>query len=513
MARLRSDRSRGYEVRWIASILLTLLAALSPAQAEWRRAESPHFIVYSEESEARLRQRILLLEDYDRLLRTLTTVSGEAATTKLSVYIVSGTEDLQVIRPGLRRDVAGFYSASPDGIAALIDARAVAGGGRADDNEVLFHEYAHHFMLQYAPTAYPAWYIEGFAEYYMTARFSERSIEFGNFSQARAYFLDPREWLPMERVLFGSTRGLNALQTAYFYAQAWLTVHYFFSTPARQAALRRYLQGAREGDPAAAFQAATGLTAAGFRDELRRYIRDREITYHRMTRASASAPPPVTVTQLPASAGDMFLYAAALKVGVAEDYRPRFLQRVRAAARRHAQDAFAQRVLAHAEALHGDAAAADRLLTPLLAASAQDAELMYIKGMRHLIAAEKGEDREAQAREARRWFTRAHRADPNHFQTLYRFAQSLTGERDYLSENTRNVLLLAHELAPQVPEIALNAAVLLMNRDEFADAEALLLPLSQQPHDPPQAQLARQLLEQARARRRPQAQAEPAPAD
>ena len=49
--------------------------------------------------------------------------------------------------------------------------------------------------------------------------------------------------------------------------------------------------------------------------------------------------------------------------------------------------------------------------------------------------------------------TRAHRVDPNHFQTLYRFAQSLRGEADISSENTSNVLLLAHQLAPQVATV------------------------------------------------------------
>jgi Flp pilus assembly protein TadD len=484
--------------RLILFLSLALLFAAAPARAEWRRAESPHFVVYSEESEARLRERILLLEDYDRLLRILTTVEGDTAPTKLNVYIVSGTRDIQVIRPGMGRFVAGFYTATPFGIAAFVDSDVAVGARRNDDNEVLFHEYAHHFMMQYAPNPYPAWYIEGFAEYYQTARFRESAIEFGNYSQARAYIVDPSQWLPMERVLFGDTSGMDERQIAYFYAQAWLTVHYFFSTPERQQVLRRYLNGRHGENTEEAFQAATGFTATRFRDELRRYIRNGQIAYHRMTRASVETPPPVTVTPLTASASDLVLYEAALRIGVEESNQARFLERVRGIARRHPQDPYAQRVLAHAEILFGEPATAQRLLEPLLAAAPNDAELLYLKGMYHLTAAQKGEDSDNQAREARRWFTRAHRADPNHFQTLYRFAESLRGEPEYGSENTRNVLLLAHELAPQVSDITMNAALLLMSRREFDDAEALLLPLAYDPHNASLREAARRLLEQAR---------------
>jgi hypothetical protein len=52
-------------------LVLVLAAVLlsNAATAQWRKAESPHFVVYSTNSEAKLRERTLLLEDFDRLLR------------------------------------------------------------------------------------------------------------------------------------------------------------------------------------------------------------------------------------------------------------------------------------------------------------------------------------------------------------------------------------------------------------------------------------------------------------
>jgi hypothetical protein len=221
----------------------------------------------------------------------------------------------------------------------------------------------------------------------------------------------------------------------------------------------------------------------------------------------------VTVTTLPAGANDLMLYEAALRIGLSEEKGREYLPLIRAAAARHEGDPFAQRVLAHAELRHGDAAVADRLLDALLAANPNDAELMYFKGMRFLVAAQR-DDWDTNARAARTWFTRAHRADANHYQTLMRYAESMHRERDYVSENSSNILMLAHDLAPQVSSISINAAALLMARGEYAQAAALLRPLAADPHNAGLAQAARQLLQEALAGRPPgRTRRQPQPAE
>ena len=479
-------------------LFLVGLSLTAPAAAEWRRAESPNFIVYSEGSESRLRERILLLEDFDRLLRNETSVTAPPAQNKLHVYILEDGSDLRAVRP-MGTGVAGFYAATPHGVAAFVDASAEAGG-----NEILFHEYAHHFMWQYAPAAYPLWYSEGFAEYFSTARFTSRTISIGNRSEGRGYSLVLSDWLPAERILFGDMRRLSLEDRAQFYAQSWLMVHYFFSTPQRQAALRNYLTSVlRDGPSPEAFEAATGIAPDDMQSELRRYVGRGRITYVTYPRGSLQSPPPVTISRLPLAADDLILIEAALRIGLRDETQAATLERARAAAARHPSDPYAQRVLAHAEAVYGDAAAADRLLGGLLATTPADAELLYLRGMRHLRAAQEGEDWETHAAEARRWFTQAHAADGNHFQTLYGFVRSLQGSPELAAENTSNVMLLAHSLAPQVAEIRMNAAALLMNRGQFEPAEALLQPLAAMAHDASTAEAARRLLEQARARTRP----------
>ncbi|MGQ0588186.1 MAG: hypothetical protein ACT4N8_01470 [Sphingosinicella sp.] len=482
----------------LAALVFLGLVALAPANAEWRRAESTHFIVYSDIPEARLREHVLLLENFDRLLRLMTTAGREAARTKLQIYIVENNRQLNLVRP-VGSDAGGFYTGGADGIAAFVDERTIG-----SSPEVLLHEYAHHFMLQYAPGAYPAWYVEGFAEYFMTARFRPRGdIEVGNFSRSRGLMLTNFDWLPTDRILFGTSGGLNDIGTGQYYAQSWLLVHYFYSDPARQAALGRYLQALAEGrDAEDALEPAIGMDAGQLHAALRAYAR-RGIPYRRLTPATSATPATVTITSLPRSAEDLLLYQAALRVGIPEENRDSNLQRIRTIAARHEGDPYARRVLAHAELLYGDAAAAERLIEPLLAASPADAELLYLRGMRHFVDAQKDIDRAANLRRARNWFARAHRADEHHFQSLFRYGQSFRDEPDYTSENNSNVLLLAHQLAPQVPEIRLEAAQVLLRRELYEQAEALLAPLAASQHDPGLAAAGRQLLETARARGRP----------
>jgi hypothetical protein len=473
-----------------AGLICFALLWASPAKADWRRAESPNFILYGNLSETELRQRILRLEDFDHLLRIIISVTEPPGRNKLHVYIVANPRELRTIRP-LAPGYSGFYTATPDGTAAFIDDSAEASG-----NEILFHEYSHHFMLQYRPNAYPAWYVEGFAEYFMTARFTGRRIDIGNFSPGRAYAIMERPWLPMDQVLYGQPQSLQGDAVGQYYAQAWITTHFFYSTPERQAMLSRYLVAARH-DNRGALQAAMGMDVAAFTAELRRYIGHGQIDYRRMTRPEGETPPPVTVTTLPPGASDLMLYDAALLIGIDDAQGQDYLARIRAAAARHVGDPFAQRVLAHAELLYGDAAAADRLLDPLIAASPHDAELLYLKGMRYLVAAEHEDDGAADARTARTWFSRAHQADENNYQTLFRYAQSLRRDREYVSENNLNVLLLAHQLAPQVADITMNAAALLIGRGDYALAVPLLRPLAGDPHNAGLAQAAQQMIDRA----------------
>lgn len=373
-------------------ILLFLVLAVSPARAEWRRAESANFVVYSQASEARLRQQAELLEDYDRLLRALTGTTAPPAANKLQVYIVRRNSQLDVVLP-VSVMVGGFYSARPTAIAALVDE---TGGER--DNQTLFHEYTHHFMWQYFPATYPDWYIEGFAEFMMTAQFRPDQIEYGRYARDRVLLLNARN--VSASFITGPPTVREPFFTANYYSRSWLGVHYFFSSPERRRKLRRYLEAVARGeDSVEALEREAGMTVGQLGIELGNYIRGRHIAFQRITRTPA-APPPISISALPASADDLLLPDIATRLDLDRNRRSTILQRVRDAAVRHPDDPYARRILAQAEVLFGDGARGDVLLRELLADSPQDAELLYLRGMRHLIAARAGSDPAANHRQA-----------------------------------------------------------------------------------------------------------------
>ena len=480
--------------RWAVLALGAAVLGAAPAWATWRRAESNNFILYSQSSEAKVREQAALLEDYLQFLRILTGVTDPAAPNKLRVYLVRGRDQLRVVRD-VPAGVAGFYTATPSGIAAFADDRS--GGWGEGDEEILLHEIAHHFMWQYRPSAYPAWFIEGFAEYAMTARFKPKTIEFGQPSMNRAAWLRNARWLPFERVLF-ETPPKRPQDAALYYAQSWLAAHYLMRDDGRREKFRSYLKAIATGTaPRAAFTQQFGDVRT-FERGIETYAK-RHLTFSRGTRSSAAIPPTVTIEVLPEAADALLLSDAAMHVGVRDDFAPLLLARVRSEAAKRPDDPYAKRVLAKAEILHGDASKGDALLDELLRGSSADAELLYFKGMRHLRAGRMDEDERARHfKQARNWFGRAHKADKYHFPTLARYAESLTTDPRFNSDNTMEIMLFARELAPQVEELTMNAAHLLLLRNKFEEAEAILRPLASHPHDPSLAAAAQALADRAR---------------
>ena len=182
----------------------------------------------------------------------------------------------------------------------------VDGSNQELGNQILFHEYAHHFMMQNPTAPYPAWFVEGFAEYFATVRFTARKIDIGHSSRGRAYSVQEGQWLPMERLLSGGPTGLSEARGRAYYAQSWLLVHYFYSTPERQAALSRLLAAQRRSGPVEALQSATGLTPEAARPGSCAIISAAAPSaIGSMDRGNPATPPPVTITAMPRSAGDL----------------------------------------------------------------------------------------------------------------------------------------------------------------------------------------------------------------
>jgi tetratricopeptide (TPR) repeat protein len=479
----------------LVSTVIALAALCLPgmASAKWLRAETDNFILYSDGSETVLRDMAIKLEDYRDLLIMLTGSPAKSNAAKLEIYLVRSLAFMREMR-GLSSSVAGFYSAQPEAVLAFSQ-RANTG---LDRDDVLFHEYAHHFMMQYHATAYPAWYVEGFAEYMMTAQFKPKTIEFGGVNPARGAWIGLGVWIPMRKVLSSETARVKGSEGAMFYAESWLAVHYIFRTPGKIAALNRFLSDQAQGKPRdVAFKEAFGTDYDGFDRELKRYLSG-GITYTIVTRASDRKPMPVTVTALSPSADDLLLPQAALRIGVKKEKNQGLLAQVRTDAAKYGEDPLARKVLARAELSFGDHETARTLLDKQIAATPADAEALYLRGRVELKTC--ADAKEDNCQPARRWFASAFKADDRLVPNLLAYVQCFP--IDKLPENVLDVLLRARELTPQVEEIAVISAIALMYRGYFADAEKLLVPVVADAHKNVSGELA-QLLDDARNRRLP----------
>jgi tetratricopeptide (TPR) repeat protein len=494
--------------RWIVALLaLVLMAAPARAEQRWLKAESPQFIAYGEVGEEKLVAAVRDLEALDGLLRRMTQTAAPPSAVRLELYLFNDRAPLEALWPGASQSIAGFYTARPDLIAAFNDYsdddESVAGSrARTRSAErgktVLYHEYAHHFMHQYFSNAYPGWYTEGFADYIGNVRFVRGKIEVGRVDPIRASWLVAGEWMPIERFLKGRDKTFTAEDVAQFYAQAWLAVHYLVNTPERMAGFRRYVVALRDGgDAIGAFTPAFGIDPETFHGELRRYRRA-QLNAFALTRPAEVERLPVSVTPLPPSAEELLLYAARMR------FRPdaNSLQALRTAAARFPGDVYAQRTIALGEIKAGDPAAAITSLDGLLAASPQDPEALYLKGLALIVQSRRdGADAAALLAQTRPLLGRANRLKPNDPHILYRYAEASMGRSDAAPESTLNVILLAQQLAPQVAEYRLNAANMLMHHERYDEAVALLRPLAYEPHGGEMATTAQGMLEAARARR------------
>jgi tetratricopeptide (TPR) repeat protein len=225
------------------AIAFAAAAALwvQPASAEWRAYETPHFIVYSESATPKVDELATRLETYDKLMR-MATGTQEDDPVKVRIYEV---EDMDAVEKAIGEydsGVAGFYNSNSLG-PFLVTPRKTSRSIRYFTPElVMQHEYAHHFMLQYFPTAYPSWYVEGFAELIGSSMpMPDGRIGYGMPAKHRGNQI-LNDWVPLQELL--TKEKVVYLDT---YGQGWALTHFLAFDTERSKQLRAYLTALREG--------------------------------------------------------------------------------------------------------------------------------------------------------------------------------------------------------------------------------------------------------------------------
>lgn len=473
-----------------------VLAAV-PAQARWLQAESRHFVVLSDGDEQTLRDYTAKLEKFDAFLRRVTGTASDASPTRVTIYLLSGPGELSQVMPKRPFTLAGFYYSSPDGIYAFADRSGDPRGWYAA-SDVIFHEYVHHFFAQYFPGYYPRWVNEGLADYYGATKFDHGKIQVGVASPERYVPLRRNPWMPIRELITRRASITDAPDAEMFYPESWLAVHYLLRDPARKGQLSAYVEAVRHGEPdETAFERCFKTDFARFELDLQSYLN--RATYS-ITQDPNDAPPEIEVTPLSPAADRMLLVRARIRLGAADaPERERLLAAARQGALAFPDDPLALETVAMAEMNYGDLDAADAPLGKVLADHPRDVQAHFLEGRRWMIAGVRDRaDRAELWKKARAAFADALGLDPDFYPAMYYSA--LTRPITPGPEGDAAVALLAraHKLAPQVDEISLVAAEVLMRRKRYAEVIELLEPVAYAPHPSLWSQRAQALLEAAR---------------
>lgn len=508
--------------RMLAVACALLVACIAgEARAEWRKAETDHFIVYGDTSERDIRAFAQRIERFDSFLRTYYPIETEYLTPKLEIYLAEGSRDMNRVYPGIGPSVGGFYSSNSGRIYAVVNTTVMAG------DVVLFHEYAHHFMFQMrGGDAYPSWFVEGFAEYYATADMRADQVQFGRHHPGRMTVLNytGNSSVGFDDMLEWRYTPSGRYPAGIYYAQAWGLTHYLMSTPERQRMLSQYLNAVVRGENSIeAMQAATGRTAAQLQSDVRRYLAGRieiltpqidlprpEVTVSTMSPAEGAMIwldirlDNTDVIELPEEEDGQTRKSESQKAREAREraeVRANLIRDAHAAAARFPGDRMALLTKARAHRLELNPAAALETLAPLIGDQSTDADALRVAAMALLDQAGKETDPEAairMKRQASAYLARSMDAEPLDFRTYLGLNEVRRGLEGYPTDNDLATLQAAVAMAPQAFEGRMRLGEALIMRGAYAEAISFLQPVANSPHRGIYTRRAREMIAAAR---------------
>ncbi|MCF6292749.1 MAG: hypothetical protein L3J04_05075 [Robiginitomaculum sp.] len=257
-----------------------LLSPLDSAVARPLEIKSENFVLIGDVHSLSGKGLLLELEKYRFAILDLYNADFSTDPIPVRIYTVSGSRALKEIS-GLS-GIGGVYTTNIEGPIFMIDIRGGLAHGRPGRG-IAMHEYTHHLMNTYMNKSYPLWYSEGHANYFSTFKVNkEGKMVVGLLQQHYSRPLSAKKWLPAKTVFGSITRypfvmgsgSSNKLDTAdFFYAQAWLAVHYIQSHPEYAKKMNKYIDlfNSRQ-PPENIFETAFEVSMDDFQLQLKDYF-------------------------------------------------------------------------------------------------------------------------------------------------------------------------------------------------------------------------------------------------
>ena len=483
-------------VRFLLCLFL-LVGAAAPADASWRQASTDHFVIYSEDNPKTLNEFATNLERYDAAMRYVHGLPDQkpSPSNRLTIFVVRNVGAVEKLYGKGGGNVAGFYMGRATGSFAITP-RSSGGGSKYDLNEqiVLLHEYAHHFMLQTYPGAFPAWLIEGFAELNSTAKFeADGGVGIGLPANHRAYALTVRP-MKMDKLVVATVSALKRDEVEPLYARGWLLTHYLTFDPARKGQLTAYIAAINNGTGSleAAKKAFGDLAKLDL--ELDKYVAQRTLSYFKITPDKFRIGK-IDIRDLTPGEAAVMEVRIRSKRGVDEAQAKALVPLVRKAAAPFPNDALAQVTLAEAEYDAHNYAEAEAAADRAIAADPKSVEGLIYKGRARVALASAAAKTDAAAwKEARKGFLAANKIEPDDPEPLMLFYSSFLAAGARPTVNAAQGLEWALKLAPQDSSLRWMVAQQHLRDGKAAEARAALAPVAFDPHGGAQAEAAAGIL-------------------
>jgi len=482
--------------------------------SQWVRAESRRFVAYSDAGEDDVALLLDNLEKLDQLLRIYTLPSGEAVRQepKLTFYFHNSASDLREVDASAPADAVGLYGSCASGVQGFgVNLESIRGLGdeqldKAPLNETLsyvFEAYARHFLYRHTDIRTPASFIDGFAQYFSSVRFSDKQMVVGRVPRGLGGYLkflgEGRQYsLEYDDVLKGKLADARSYAGAAgvrleFEAKAWLLTHYMLSSEQNRKGLSRYLAAVGRGaDPTQTFERVFGIKQADISGAMWRYGLKGMPALR--VEQPAFAATRVSFRSLPRAAGEFVLANAALKACPSRESGESLLKKLAALAPRFPKDDLARLTLSRAQIDWGNPQDAVPQLNAVLQGDDVNFEARYLLGMANLRLAERseGDARRAHVQAARRDLERARELNPESSEAALAVFRAEVAATDDPGRAALEGVMSAWQRAREVDALGRSAALAYAFTGKADEAHKTLGSLAQNERDASAAQWAKQ---------------------
>jgi hypothetical protein len=242
--------------RVFASLCITAVvltgALAAPAAAEWKRLDSPNFVVVGDVGAGDLKNIARRFEAFRETLSLVLTPAATATAVPTVVMVFPSDSAFTPFKPR--------YNGKPVGMTGLFmprqDANYIAIVRDLNENAMrgVFHEYAH-LLISNISDVVPVWLNEGLAEFHSTLDVTPdgREVLIGKAVPGHVQLLNGQRLLPLEelvKIKQDSPLYNEGERRSTFYAQSWGLTHLILlGQPPRRDKLAAYLDRLASGTP------------------------------------------------------------------------------------------------------------------------------------------------------------------------------------------------------------------------------------------------------------------------